>query len=69
MAIRSTHAPPPPALPLGRRMTLRAYVVLTPVALLVPPHASPTSAPLLIGLRLLLQFALLLRSRLRSQMR
>lgn len=54
MAVRSIDAPPASALPLHRKLALHTCLVFTAIAVLIPPHASPTHAPVLIGARLLL---------------
>ncbi|PZA13901.1 hypothetical protein DNX69_00260 [Rhodopseudomonas palustris] len=61
MAARSIDAPPAPALPLHHRLALHTCLVFTAIAMLVPPHASPTHAPVLISARLLLTAANYLR--------
>ncbi|QDL98059.1 hypothetical protein FLL57_12385 [Rhodopseudomonas palustris] len=54
MAVRSIDASPTPALSLRRRLALHTCLVFTAIAVLIPPHISPTHAPMLIGARLLL---------------
>lgn len=54
MAVRSIDASPAPTLSLRRRLALHTCLGFTAIAVLIPPHASPTHAPMLIGVRLLL---------------
>lgn len=54
MAVRSIDASPAPALSLRSRLALHTCLFFTAIAVLIPPHVSPTHAPVLIGTRLLL---------------
>lgn len=64
MAVRSIDTPPASALPLHNRLALYTCLLFTAIAVLIPPHASPTSAPMLIGTRLLLTAANYVRMRI-----